>query len=265
MNIFKHELKLYRKSTITWTISLVFVVIFFAMIYPSFSDSAASIEQILENFPEGMKNALGLSTMNLSEPLGFYGFMFMYITLTGAIQAMNLGLSVLSVELMDKTADFLLAKPVKRIKIVHMKIAAAFTNIVATNVIFFIVSKIALDIIAETSYSFKILFLFNFSLFLIQLFFVSFGMLLSVFMVKMKTVVPISLGAVFGFFVINLLNESLTGQPLTAFTPFGYFATGKIYEMGQYETVWLMVNLGLIVLFTIGTYIRYIKRDIPSV
>ncbi|MBN2795951.1 MAG: ABC transporter permease subunit [Clostridia bacterium] len=265
MNILKHELNLYKKTTIIWTVSLVFIIGLFSMIFPSFSKSASLFEDILSNFPEGLRNALGMSSMNLSEPLGFYGFMFLYITLTGSIQAMNLGLSILSNELMDKTADFLMAKPVKRVKIVHMKLLAGFICLVLTNIIFFIAAKISLDLAAETSYSLKILFLFNFSLFMIQMFFYAFGMFLSVFMNKMKTVVPISLGVVFGFFVLNMLNESLNGKPLSIITPFAYFSTSAIYDLGRYETHWFILNLGLIITFIGGTYIRYIKKDMPSV
>lgn len=265
MNIIKHELKIYMKSTITWIISLVFIVSFFALVYPTFSSNAATIEGILENFPQAFKDAIGLSELKMTEVIGFYGFVLTYITLTGAIQAMNLGLSLLSNELIDKTADFLLAKPVKRIKIVHSKFIAALSYIILTNVIYLIASKIAFDMVSENSYSFKLLLLYNGSLFLIQLFFLTFGMLISVFMNKMKTVVPISLGIVFGFFVINLLNESLTDKPLTAFTPFGYFSASGIYDTGGYNMGWLTLNLGLVVLFTVGAYIRYIKRDIPTV
>lgn len=265
MNIFKHEVRLYRKSMAIWIVSLVMVVVLFSGIYPSFSGGADVLESVLDNFPEGLRNALGLSSMNLTDPLGFYGFVFMYITLTGAVQAMNLGLSILSNELMDKTADFLLAKPIKRIKIVHEKLMAALSFIVVTNIVYFIASFIAMKFIADSAFDFKLLALFNISLFLIQLFFVSLGMFVSVFMNKMKTVVPISLGIVFAFFVINLLNESLDEKPLTALTPFAYFAPGPIYDNGGYTPVWFVLNLVLIAGFTTGAYIRYIKRDIPSV
>lgn len=265
MNILKHELRLYTKSTIIWASSLIFIVVFFAMIYPSFRGSAEAMNKILENFPEGIKNALGLSAMDLSEALGFYGFMFLYISLAGAIQAMNLGLSILSNELIDKTADFLLAKPIKRIKIVHMKFIAALINILVTNILFFMVANTALNIVSETEFSFKVFALLTLSLLLIQLFFLSLGMLVSAFMNKLKTIAPVSLGIVFGFFVINLLNESLVGAPLTAFTPFAYFATGKIYETAGYDTKWFVLNLVLIVVFTTGAYVKYIKKDMPSV
>lgn len=264
MNILKHELKLYRNTTIIWTVSLALVMVFFSSIFPSFQGSAEAMNKILEAFPDALKQALGLSTMDLSSALGFLGFMFAYVVLVGAIQAMNLGLSILSNEQRDKTADFLLAKPVKRISIVHAKFTAGLINIVATNIVFTIVTFISISAI-EKDYSPKILMLFIGSLFLIQLFFLTFGMLLSVFMNKLKTVIPVSLGVVFGFFILNLLNESLSGKPLTAISPFAYFSTTGIYENSAYDTKWLILNCVLVVVFTVGAYVKYIKKDIPSV
>ncbi len=265
MNILKHEIKMYRKSTLTWIISLIFVVVMCALIFPTVRDSAGVMNDALSAFPEGLRSALGISVLDLSEALGFFGFLFMYITLIGAIQGMNLGLSILSVELRDKTADFLFAKPVKRKTIIFSKLGAALLSLLFTNVVFIIVSKLILDSMGETSYSFEIFASFMMSLLFIQLFFLSLGMLMSVFMNRLKTVLPISLGVVFSFFILNLLNESFAEKPLTALTPFAYFSTSNIYTNKGFELEWLILNFVLVLLFSIGTYIRYIKKDIPSV
>jgi len=265
MNIYKHELRLYFKSTVIWIVSLVAIVLFFVSIFPSFKDSAEAMNQILDAFPDGLKNALGLSAMDLSSVIGFFGFMFSYITLVAGVQAMNLGLSVLSNEQRDKTADFLLAKPVRRIEIVHAKLLAALTYIVLTNLVFFIVTFVSIMAISDGSVSSLVLILFLGSLFLTQLFFLGLGMLMSVFMDKLKTVIPVSLGVVFGFFIINLLNESIDGKPLKFLTPFAYFNTSYIYEHIAFETPWLILNCTLAITFTIGAYLKYIKKDVPSV
>ncbi len=265
MNILIHELKMYKKSTITWIISLSILVMFFGVMFPAFKGSAEMMQSILKNFPEALQKALGISVLDLSKPLGFFGFMFMYITVIGATQAMNLGLSVLSVELREKTADFLMTKPVKRIKILNAKFMAALINLLVTNVVFFVIGKITLDNISESSYSIATFLLFCLSLFLIQVFFISFGMFLSVFLNKLKTVLPLSLSVVFGFFIVNLLNESLTGSPLAALTPFAYFSSRDIYVNQSLDYTWLTLSIVLSCIFVTITYIRYIKKDIPSV
>lgn len=265
MNIFKYEMKMYFKTTLIWLASLSMIMFFFSGIYPMFQDSAVAMNKILASFPEGMKKALGLTTLDLSSIMGFFGFMFAYILLAGGIQAMNLGLSLLSVEQREKTADFLMAKPIKRIQIVHAKFAVGLTYIVLTNVFFSIISWITLVVISETVVDSKLLFLFLGSLFLTQLFFLSLGMFMSVFMNKLKTVVPISLGVVFAFFILNMLNESLEGQPLTALTPFAYYNAGQIYGDMSYDMLWLGLNILLFALMSAGAYIQFIKKDIPSV
>lgn len=265
MNIFKHELKIYFKSTIIWIVSLVALVILFSGLYPSMKDGAEVMAQVISKFPEGFQKALGINIVDFSEPLGFYSFIFMYIILTGSIQAMNLGLSILSNELRDKTADFLLAKPIKRIKIVNAKFAATICILLITNILFAIASQISLNIMAGHSYSNDAFIYLLFSLFLIQMFFLTLGMFISVFLDKMKTIVPISMGIVFGFFILNMLNQSLDGEPLTAFTPFSYFSSSVIYENAGYDMKWFALNLVLVMLFTLGAYTKYIKKDIPSV
>ncbi len=118
MNMFLHELKAYRKSTIVWTCALVAVSILFLSLFPSFSKDVAEFNKILESFPEGVRKALGISIDTISTFIGFYSYVFLYIVLCGSIQAMNLGVSILSKEVREKTADFLLTKPVTRMQVV---------------------------------------------------------------------------------------------------------------------------------------------------
>ena len=72
------------------------------------------LKKYLKDYPEPVRKALGLSVDSISSILGFYSYIFLYITLCGAIQAMNLGTSIISKEVSEKTADFLLTKPVTR-------------------------------------------------------------------------------------------------------------------------------------------------------
>ena len=133
MNMFLHELKAYRKSAIIWTTALVALVVLFLSMFPSFSREAEEFKKLLEGYPEALRRALGLAVENIGSILGFYSYVFLYISLVGAIQAMNLGMSIVSKEVRDKTADFLLTKPVTRTKIMTSKLLAAVASLVITN------------------------------------------------------------------------------------------------------------------------------------
>ena len=122
MNIFLHELKAYRKSTIIWACSMSVVAVLFLVMYIGVSKDAEGFKAALQGYPEPIRKALGLSLEIATTMLGFYSFMFGYIILCGAIQAMNLGTSIVSKEVRDKTADFLMTKPVSRKQILTAKL-----------------------------------------------------------------------------------------------------------------------------------------------
>ena len=265
MNIFKHEMRLYFKTTLAWNFWLVMVLVVFASIYPMFLNSIEIVEKILSSFPEYLMQAFGLDLMSFSSAIGFFGFLFTYIILIGGIQAMTLGLSLLSNEQRDKTADFLYTKPVKRSSIIHSKVLVGLCYIIITNIIFSVSAIITLNIISENGYSIVLLMLLLGSLFLTQLFFLSLGLMVSVFMNKLKTVVPISLGTVFLLFILNMLNESIQGKPLTFLTPFAYFHVGRLYSNMSYDLKWLLLNSCLIIVFIGVSYYKQIKKDLPTV
>ncbi len=97
--------------------------------------------------------------------------MFAYITLCGSIQAMNLGTSMLSKEVRDKTADFLLTKPVSRSEIMTAKLLAALTSLVITNGMYLIISSIMASAVTSEAYSVKTFLMISITLFFIQLMF----------------------------------------------------------------------------------------------
>lgn len=265
MNIYIHELKMLRNATIYWTIALVAVLILFMSIFPAVATDAASFQELLDSFPEGFQQALGISNVNFATVLGYYSFTLIYIFLMGYIQAMNYGASSVSIELSQNTADFLFAKPVKRIKILTYKIFAIITSLLFTNIIYGIATFIVLNAVSNIDYDLKTLLLINFSLFLVQLIFVSFGLFVAVFLNKLKSVLPLTLGFVFGFFIINLLNESLDDVKLSFLTPFAYFKPTEIIINRSYDFTYLLLTIFLILFFTSMTYLVYHKKDIPSI
>ena len=59
MNIFLHELKAYRKSTVIWTLSLAALIVFFLSMFPGLTQDADQFKKPLENYPEAAGTARG--------------------------------------------------------------------------------------------------------------------------------------------------------------------------------------------------------------
>ncbi len=265
MNMFLHELKTYRKYTIIWIMSLVSIIVLFFSMFPAISKEAEEFIKLMEGFPEAVRMALGLSVENIGSILGFYSYVFIYISLVGAIQAMNLGTSIVSKEIREKTADFLLTKPVTRTQIMTSKLLAALTSILITNV-FYVVAAITMASLVETNaYSTKLFFLVSLTLFFLQLIFLSLGIVVSVLFPKIKSVLSISLGTVFAFFIIGALAAITEDEALRYLTPFKYFDLTYIVQNSSYELSFMIVAIGFVAIAITASYLIYCKKDIHAV
>jgi len=110
MNIIARELKMEWKSLVVWCLSLIGGLLLFMLLYPSISAQMADFQKIFNSFPIEFQRALGVANLEFGGVLSFYTFTLTYILLAGAVQAMNLGVSVLSAEVRDKTGDFIFAQ-----------------------------------------------------------------------------------------------------------------------------------------------------------
>ncbi|WP_054697012.1 ABC transporter permease subunit [Syntrophomonas palmitatica] len=152
----------------------------------------------------------------------------MFILLVSSVYALKSGMSALSEEIRVKTADFLLSKPVSRNAIVTAKGLSVLTLLGLQTVLYFFGALIIVQVIAAQPFNKSVFVLINLSLFLVGLFFAGLGLFLSVVIRKIKNVLPLALGIVFGFAVLQMLNQSLTDPVLAYFTPFAYFDIARI-------------------------------------
>lgn len=264
MNIFLNELKMNKKLTIAWSSALAILTIFFLSIFPSFANNSADWTKLLEGFPEGVRKAVGISLESITSLLGFYAYIFTYVTLAGSIQAMILGISIISEEVRDKTADFLLTKPVSRPSVLTAKLLSALTSLAITNTIFIVIANLMAQIVSS-GYDLKIFLLLSSSLFLIQLMFFAFGFLISAIMTKVKSAVAISLGTVFTFFIISGLGSVLGEERVNYITPFKYYDPSKIIQDGSFDFEFIIIEAIFIAVALFISYVIYTKKDIDAV
>lgn len=265
MNIFFHELKAYRKSTIVWSISLVLVVALLMSLFPAFTKDVAEFKKLLEGYPEPVRKALGMNLNTLFSILGFYCYLLTFITLCGAIQAMNIGTSIVSKEVREKTADFLLTKPVTRRQILTVKLLAAIVSLLITNIIYFAAASFMVFQVKTDDFSFKTFILLSLTIFFVQVMFLSLGIIFSVTLRKIKSVISISLPTVFAFEFITMLITTADEKVSRYFSPLSYFDTAYIMERSKYEASFLIVEAAIIIVAVTVSYFIYSKKDIHAV
>jgi len=263
MNMFLHEIRALRKSVLIWTSAMSLYAVMFFATFPALTKDIEETKTLFEGFPEIVRNGMGLVLDNFSNILGFYAFPINFIILIGAIQAMILGMSMISKETKGKTSDFLLTKPVTRTQIITSKLLASLTAIAVTNILYTTIAFAMANSVKKDDFSSKIFIMISLSVVFVQLVFMALGLLISV-IVKVKSVLPISLGVVFGFFFLNFLSTTASDDKLRYITPFKYFDANYIIKNQGYETVFVIISAVLVAIFVTSSYIIYSKRDIDA-
>lgn len=266
MNIFIYEFKTYIKSILIWVISITTLTIAFMAFYPSFGEDTAALDMILANYPEELLKAFGMATgIPLSSVLGFFVFTFAFIQLCLAIQASNYGFSILSVEERELTADFLMSKPVSRRTILISKFCAAFLALLITNACTWLATYFSLETFSNGNpYSWDNVVVLLSTIVVFQLFFLSVGMLITVLMKRVRSVLSFSMALSFGLYMLNALRSIIGGDVLGLVTPYYHFEPGQILQSGNIDWSLAAISIGITGLSLIFTYLLYNRRNIHS-
>ncbi len=262
MILFIREIKSNMKSFIIWTVCIVSLIFLSMSMFPSFSADAGAIEDMMKNFPEEMKKALNISSLNLGEALDYFTYIFQYVLLFAGIQFMLVGASMLSKEETEKTIEFLYAKPITKNYIVTSKLLTAIVQILVFNVTGALFSVISFNLFADNEYKLKTLVLLWLSVAALQLFFLSVGFLISIFIKKTRQVMPVALGVVLGTYFISIIS-SISDQVsfLKYITPFKYFDGIRIIRDGSIDTVYIIICFFIILASVTATYVCYNNKD----
>lgn len=262
MNIFLREIRANLKSLAIWC-GIIALLIWIAV--GKFAGFANNPEMLamLDAMPPAVLDAMNMRAFNLTTLTGFYGVMFIYFALMGAMAAAMWGSDIISKEERDKTVEFSLVLPVSRSRVVTAKALAALVNCIA-----FVLFTWGISLVAVRSYTPDQAFhdfvaLEMQAMFAIELIFLAIGLLLGCAMQKYKrsasTAVAIILVTYF-MSMVSSMQESL--DFLKYFTPFRYFEAGELFRSGQLEGTYLLISLGIILLSLVVAYWSYNRRDL---
>lgn len=264
MNLFLHELKEYRKSIIIWASSMTLLAVLYIFLFKGLGQDIEDFKAFLSHLPDAVKKGFHILIGSISTLEGFYSFVFSFVILCGSIQAMNLGTSIVSKEVRDKTADFLMTKPISRMDVMTFKLLAAFTALVITNIIY-----LGLTILAAAAvvgeFNLKIFFMISLTMFFVQLIFMALGIMISVLAGKIKSVISVSLSTVFGFYIIGSLGSFLGEESVRYLSPFRYFDADYIIRHSAYETPFVLTSIAVFIAAIAAGYLVYLKKDIHAV
>lgn len=262
MNIIKHELRSNRKSLLIWSVCLMLLVFLMFSEFTAYYNNP-EMAAILDSIPPSILEAFGMWGANLTTVSGFVSVMALYFNILLGIFAVLFGSNIIAKEERDKTVEFLMTMPVSRERIIACKLVVGvihcFTLVFVTGVTLFMATwPYSPD---NVFYHFLLLMLF--SIFMVQLIFLSFGFLLASVMKRFKLSSSVSVGVIICTYLLSVimaLHDSL--DFLKYVTPFKYFEANKLLTEMGFSSVYLLISIILILLALIGAFRVYPKRDL---
>jgi ABC-2 type transport system permease protein len=266
LNVFLHEFRIKLRSSIGWSVAIAGLILVFSAMFSAVASQVESLNDFLANYPKELLIAFGLNGVDLSTVLGFFGFIFLFVQICLAIQAANYGFSLVSVEEADRTADFLLTKPVKRNRILTSKLLAAVVGLTVTNAAVWVSSFVFLNLFkGDHSFDSSALVVLLASIFIFQLFFLGVGLGISLLVRQIRSVIPYSLALAFGMYVLSAFGSQLGTSILEKITPFKHFEPAYVLSNKGYDPALVAVSVVVILVSIAGAYFLYSRRDIPAV
>ena len=260
MTLIKHELKAGKNSLIIWTVIIAFMLALCIFIYPQMGTQMSEISGMFANMGS-FSAAFGMDKINFGEFSGFFAVECGNVLgLGGAFFAALLGISALSKEEKEHTAEFLLTHPISRTAVVLHKLCATVLQLAILNLAVAGVTALSILIIGEKPdvYSLFLLFL---AYFIMQLETCAICFGISAFISSNSA--GIGLGAAALFYFLNIVaNLTERAEFLKFLTPFGYTDGADIISSGKIELKYLALGLIFTVIGITAAFYKYNKKDI---
>ncbi len=265
MNIFLHEFKSYLKSVGIWSAANFLIILVYFSAFNAISMETAELQTMLDAFPDELLIAFGMNDMNFSTILGWFGVVFLFCQICLAIQASNYGISLVSIEERELTADFLLPKPVGRAKILTAKFLAALAALTITNLVVWASSFFTINLMRQgRTYDTTALVMVLGTIVVFQLFFLSVGLLISLLMKRVRSVIPLSMALSFGMYILNAFGKMIGEDSLEIISPFRHFDPNYIINHQAYNWSLAVISLVVILIAIPTSYLLYQKRNITA-
>ncbi len=263
----KRELKINFKAFLIWTGVMVGMFILVLSIYPSLMNTQAmsGIDSLIEVFPEDILKAFNMDLIEVASISTASGWIktegLVFFLLVGSLYASILGGNILLKEESDKTIEFLAVKPVKRNSIVTSRLAVGLIYITAFDIIVAAGTIIGLWLLDDLVIKDMVMLLIG-PIIIFYLFF-ALSLFISTFFSKTKKIIGLSFALVFASYflqVIGSLSEKV--KMIKYLSIFSVYETRPILTEGSLNYLSMSIGAVLIVIFTIGAYINYNKKEL---
>ncbi len=264
-NLFTMELRRNFPVLIIWSMIISVLIVLTMMVYPVFMTNQSKIAAMLSIVPKGALQFKGISNYDdLMSVLGFYAANnVIYMMVLGSMFSIVLSSSILLREEYNRTAEYLLTRPVTRSEVFFSKGSVVLLWIIILNLLTALAGYVSMEIVRTGPYSVKSFIILSLSTLMLNILFGSIGLFISVLVKRAKPVTSFTVGLVLVFYFIYTISKIAGEVSLIGYlSPFMYVDLNVItsgYKLNPWN---LLYFIGLTILLIALSLRIYRRKDI---
>jgi ABC-2 type transport system permease protein len=231
MNIYSFELKRSWKGFLLSAVVVVALyVVFMGGMYSVFSQSRATIEGVLANYPPQFAEAFGIADTSTGGAGigifgygGFFGFVYLYLALAVSIMATSWSLNIFGREKISQCTEFLVSKPTSRTFDFCAKLLVVLTQVVAMGIIVQLTIVLGYAMQSDRTVPLGRLVVAGLALTGVQFVFIGIGALWAVLNSRIRSVSGLATAAGIVGFILAALPQITGEDAWRVIAPFRYF------------------------------------------
>jgi len=264
-NLFLKEMRRNAFSLIIWMIVITLLISVTMSVYRTFVENQSKILGMMSLIPKEALQFKGISNFDdMFSVLGFYSVNnVIYMMVLGSIYAIVLSSAILLKEEYNKTAEYLLTRPITRSEIFFSKLAVLSLNIFLLNFITTLAGFICLELVKNEPFSIRAFLILSLYTLLLNILFGAIGLFLSTLVKRAKPITTFSIGLVLIFYFLFTLSKITEGAAKIGYlSPFRYADTNAINPSYTIDLWHLSYFIGISLLLTGLSYWFYNRKDI---
>ena len=264
-NLFYKEMKRNAFALMLWMIVITLLITVTMSVYRTFFENQQKVLGMMSLVPKGALQFKGISDFgDLLSVLGFYAVNnVIYMMVLGSIFAIVLSSNILLKEEYNKTAEYLLTRPVTRGEIFFSKLSVIFLHIFLLNLVTALAGFICMELVKMGPFSIRAFLILSLYTFLLNLLFGATGLFLSTLVKRPKPITTFCIGLVLFFYFIYTLSKITESiSKLGYLSPFKYVSLDVIKPGYKLNLGHLFYFIGITLILTGISYRLYKRKDI---
>lgn len=264
-NLFLKEMRRNAFSLMIWMIVISVLIVLTMSVYHTFMENQSKVAGMLSLIPKGALQFKGISNFNdLLSVLGFYAANnVIYMMVLGSIFAIVLSSNILLKEEYDKTAEYLLTRPITRREIFVSKLAVLSLNVFLLNLVTALAGFICMELVKKGPFSIRAFLILSLYTLLLNTLFGATGLFLSTLIKRAKPITTFSIGLVLIFYFIYTVSKiTESAAKIGYLSPFRYANVDAINPAYTLDIWHLAYFIGISLLLIAISFRLYKRKDI---